>query len=437
MMKFSIKNTFANLESSKKDLLKGSSWILFGNLFSKVLVFCATIVVTHILTKDLYGQLGIIRSTVQMFIAVSSFGIGATATKYIAEYRNKDAGYAIKVYWIATLFIAVMAVIAVCLLLLFSGYIANSMLNAPGIIGNLRVGAFILFFSLMNGAQSGALSGFEDFKHLSFSNILNGILEIILLPLGAYLWGLSGAVLGFGSCFLLVFIYNTYHVNKNFKYTDINIFSIVKKIKFTDFSILYKFSFPIALSSWLILVMYWVSKTMIVKDADFTSMANYDVAEQFKAQLMFIPGILSQVLLPILTNRTAEKQSKEAKSMIWMNIKINVAITFFIFLIILLFGKYILIIYGKEYTNTFPLYILCFCAIIDSISNSYIPVIISSNRVWNILVFNLTWGMVLFSIYTFCKTTMVPENALAIAYLSAALVQMVLITMYLKKIKLV
>ena len=331
IMKFSIKNILKNMESSKKDLLKGSSWILFGNLFSKVLVFCATIAVTHILTKDLYGQLGIIRSTVQMFIAVSSFGIGATATKYIAEYRNKDARYAIRVYWMATLFIAIMAVIAVCMLLLFSRYIANSMLHAPEIVNNLRVGAFILFFSLMNGAQSGALSGFEDFRHLSYSNILNGILEIILLPLGAYLWGLPGAVLGFGSCFLLVFIYNTYHVNNNFKCTGINIFNIVKEIKLTDFNILYKFSFPIALSSWLILVMYWVSKTMIVKDADFTSMANYDVAEQFKAQLMFIPGILSQVLLPILTNRTAEKQSNEAKSMIWMNIQIHYLYTYCVF----------------------------------------------------------------------------------------------------------
>lgn len=425
------------MESSKKDLLKGSSWILFGNLFSKVLVFCATIAVTHILTKDLYGQLGIIRSTVQMFIAVSSFGIGATATKYIAEYRNKDARYAIRVYWITTLFIAIMAVIAVCLLFLFSTHIADSMLNAPEIAGNLRVGAFIIFFSLMNGAQSGALSGFEDFRHLSFSNILNGVLEIIFLPLGAYLWGLSGAVLGFGACFLVVFIYNTYHVNNNFKYTGINIFSIAKEIKLTDFSILYKFSFPIALSSWLILVMYWVSKTMIVKDADFTSMANYDVAEQFKAQLMFIPAILSQVLLPILTNRMAEKQSTEAKSMIWMNIKINTAITFSIFLIILLFGKYILMIYGKEYTNTFPLYILCFCAVIDSISNSYVPVIISSNKVWNVLAFNLIWGIILFSVYTFCRATIPPENAVSIAYLSAALVQMALMTIYLKKAKLV
>ena len=275
------------MESSKKDLLKGSSWILIGNLFSKLLVFGATIAVTHILTKDLYGQLGIIRSTVQMFMAVSSFGIGATATKYIAEYRNKNAKYAIRVYWMVSLFIALMAVLAVGMLLFFSSHIANSMLHAPEIVNNLRVGAFILFFSLMNGAQSGALSGFEDFRHLSYSNILNGILEIILLPLGAYLWGLTGAVLGFGSCFLLVFIYNTYHVNKNFKYTSINIFGVVKEIKPADFSILYKFSFPIALSSWLILVMYWVSKTMIVKDADFTSMANYDVAEQFKAQLMF------------------------------------------------------------------------------------------------------------------------------------------------------
>ena len=436
-MTISIKNIFKKMDSSKKDLLKGSSWILIGNLFSKFLVFCATIAVTHILTKDLYGQLGIIRSTVQMFMAVSSFGIGATATKYIAEYRNKNAKYAIRVYWMASLFIALMALFAVCMLLLFSSHIAYNMLHAPEIVNKLRVGAFILFFSLMNGAQSGALSGFEDFRHLSYSNILNGILEITLLPLGAYLWGLTGAVLGFGSCFLLVFIYNTYHVNNNFKRTSINIFSVVKEIKPADFSILYKFSFPIALSSWLILVMYWVSKTMIVKDADFTSMANYDVAEQFKAQLMFIPGILSQVLLPILTNRTAEKQSDEAKSMIWMNIRINIIITFSIFLIILLFGKYILMIYGKEYTNTFPLYILCFCAVIDSISNSYVPVIISTNKVWNVLVFNLIWGIILFSAYTFCRTILVPENALAIAYLSAAFVQMILMTMYLRKEKLV
>ena len=63
------------MESSKKDLLRGSSWILFGNLFSKILVFCATIAVTHILTKDLYGQLGIIHHNIDLTQVVKRFGL--------------------------------------------------------------------------------------------------------------------------------------------------------------------------------------------------------------------------------------------------------------------------------------------------------------------------------------------------------------------------
>ncbi len=428
-----IKKRISGLDSSKKDLLKGTSWILASTIFSKILIFCATIAVTHILMKEVYGQLGIIRSTVQMFLAVSSFGIGATATRYIAEYRNKDINYAIKTYWVSSIFIGTIATIASIVLICSSSYIGNEMLNAPHINENLKIAAFILFFSLLNGVQSGALSGFEDFKHMAFVNILNGVLEIILLPLGAYLFGLTGAVLGFGSCFLIVFIFNTYYVNKHLRVTGVKVFSLLTKLKCTDFSILYKFSLPMALSSWIIIIAYWIAKTMLIKDSDFGAMANYDVAEQIKAQLLFIPGILAQVLLPIITNRLSDNHSERSHSLARMNIKLNIFITTILFVIVLICGKYILLIYGSDYTSIFPLYLLCFSTIIDSVCNSYVPIIIANNKVWSVLRFNLIWGTIILLSYNILKHNLIPEDALSIAYTLAAIVQLLLMSIYLKR----
>ena len=66
---------------------------------------------------------------------------------------------------------------------------------------------------------------------------------------------------------------------------------------------------------------YWWVKTWVVQHAGFENMANYDVAEQWKSQLLFIPGIVANVLLPILSSSMNNKQ--ERKIAIKINLMIN------------------------------------------------------------------------------------------------------------------
>lgn len=47
-------------------IVSGSFWVLVGTIVSKIMVFVATIIVARILSKEVYGQLGIIRSTIQL-----------------------------------------------------------------------------------------------------------------------------------------------------------------------------------------------------------------------------------------------------------------------------------------------------------------------------------------------------------------------------------
>lgn len=45
---------------------------------------------------------------------------------------------------------------------------------------SVRVGAVLLFFSIINGVQNGALIGFEDFKSVAVNTLLGSLLESAL-----------------------------------------------------------------------------------------------------------------------------------------------------------------------------------------------------------------------------------------------------------------
>ena len=238
-------------EGNASRLFSGFSWVMVGSLMSKVLVFLATVLVARILSKEVYGQLSIIRSTINLFVSLSSFGIGATATKYIAQYRTTDPTKAIKMYFVANAFVIVMAVVSCSILLVSADIIATNRLNRPEMSIELRIASLILFFSVMNGAQTGTLSGFEDFKRIAKCQTLMGIVEIVSLCIGAYFFGLKGAVVGFGLTYCAAWLYNSIGIRKHLRSFDIPITYELRRLNLSDFKPLLTFSLPVAATSWI------------------------------------------------------------------------------------------------------------------------------------------------------------------------------------------
>lgn len=76
----------------------GVSWTLIGSVAGKFLQLISFIIVARIVGKEEYGQLGIIRSTIAMFLMFSTLGMGMTASRYIALYRNTEPQNAYKIY---------------------------------------------------------------------------------------------------------------------------------------------------------------------------------------------------------------------------------------------------------------------------------------------------------------------------------------------------
>ena len=148
-------------------LVKGALWSLAGSVISRGLMMAAWVLVARVLGKETYGEFGIIRSTVNMFTVFAGFGLGLTATKYIAEFRNSDPHRAGRVMALSGLFAAISGGVIALGLGIFAPWLAQASLNAPHLANPLRLGALMLLLTAMNGAQTGALAGFDAFKAIA------------------------------------------------------------------------------------------------------------------------------------------------------------------------------------------------------------------------------------------------------------------------------
>ena len=60
-------------------MASGAFWSFTGTALGKFIVLLTGIVCARILGKEVFGQLGIVRSTIGMFIVLGTSGIGVTA----------------------------------------------------------------------------------------------------------------------------------------------------------------------------------------------------------------------------------------------------------------------------------------------------------------------------------------------------------------------
>lgn len=372
-------------------LVNGSFWSLAGTVGGRGIVLLAFVGVARMVGKNDYGELGIIRSTINMFLVFASLGIGGTAAKYIAQYRNSSRKLTGEIYALSHYFSMLVGGIATVALLFFSSDIATYSLHAPHLTQQLKLAVPVLFFAAVNGAQSGTLSGFEDFKTLAVNTFISGFTQGVCLIAGTYWYGISGAIVGLGIGNLVLYFMNWKSIHKRLK--QYAIVYRLRDISKKTVQILWKYSLPSALSSMVVIPVLWWTKTFLIKHTSFDEMAVFDVAEQWYAMVLFIPSTLSQILLPILSNTLEEGTYRQYVKLIKINLGINILVSLGIAFVISLLSHFILSLYGKEFTSVSPLIVMMFVSVMVSAAQVVGQVIASKGEMWIACGFNLMWSV--------------------------------------------
>lgn len=411
-----------------KRMVSGAFWQMVGTASAKFIVLVSGILCAHILGKNEYGQFNMVRSTINMFVVFGTAGMGLTATKYISEYRNNNKERIGSIYRLTNGFAIFSGIICALLIGLLAPFLAEKTLHAPELTTPIRLGALLLFVTVLNGAQQGALSGFEDFRSIAINTLLGSIAESALLLVGGYYWGVIGAVLGFGAGFVVLYICNYFAINKRFSENGLD--KKTFKVQRADLKLLFSFSLPAALSSIMVAPVFWLARTMLVNTSSFEELAVYEAADQWKIIILFIPGALSQVVLPILSSLIGDSVNRYKRVLLY-NIAINALVATILALGVSLFSRQIMGFYGKDYLDVWPLILLAVSTIPTAISAVVGLSISSRAKMWIGFLFNLIWGSLVIMFNYFFLNNGMGASGLSLAILCAYSVHTIIQTVYL------
>ena len=410
-------------------MAKGAFWSFTGTFFAKVVVLLSGIICARILSRNEYGELGIIRSTINMFVVFGSVGLGLTATKYIAEYKEKNKQKVVSIYYLSNFLVFITGSLVTLFILLFSPFIAYKSLNAPHLIPEIKIGGLLLFVTVINSAQNGTLVGFEDFKSIAINTFIGNFTEALLMNIGAKLYRVAGAIFGFGLGYILLLILNYCSIKKNFiKY---NIQHGLKYIDYSDLHIFYKFSLPAALSGIMVMPVLWIVKAMLVNNSGFSEAGIFEAADQWRIMILFIPGTISNIILPILSSMQTDENNNKYIKILKYNLFINGGVALLLALIVSLFSKIIIGFYGPQFVDVLPLIILAISTIFISIANVVGISIASRSKMWFGFIFNLFWAiMLILFTYVFLQKGL-GATGLALAFLCSYVIHAFLQLIYL------
>lgn len=356
-------------------LFRDSFWALAGSAMGKGLSMIAGIVVARFLGREVYGEYGIIKNTLLMIAIFSSFGLGYTATKFIAECKTRNKAKIQATHRIATYVTLLMSGFISVLLIIFAKSVA-SWLDAPHLARVLQLSAVAIVFNAINTTQTGELAGFNAYKIIAFNSMVSGICTFFLSVLLTYFYLLDGAVIALALSLIINCLLNHRSLKKMLRNSAAEI-----RIEKNDVKEIVSFSLPIALQESLYSITHWAGTFIIIKLAGYGELGLSAAAGQWMAVLLFVPGALRNVALSHLTGTNDDTQSN--KRVLNRLLLINFISTFLPFLFIALFSGWICSWYGPSYTGLQSvLNVSIFTTIIHSLTNVYTQELMAHSQNW-------------------------------------------------------
>lgn len=412
---------------------KGAFWSIFGAVLSRGLALLSSILVARILGHTVFGELGMILSTVGTAGTFAGLGLGMASTKYVANLRQSAPERAGKILALSSLVSIVTASIAGIVLISGSSLFARQILHAPHLALPLGIAAGLVFFSVLNGVQTGALSGFEAFQAIAKTNLVAGISSFPLTLLGAWLWGVSGAV--FGMVMSMAVNWGLNNRALRVACRDSNVPYIFRGC-WSERLVLWKFAFPAALSGYLTAPIMWYSNYLLVnRPQGYAEMGVFSAAQQWQAAILFLPVSLAPMVLSIMSNTHGDKNTFKYWTMVKVSFGINAVIAGTAAVCVSLMSPYIMAAYGQAFSDGWlVLVLLSLTAIFVAVNNVIGQVIASSASMWWGFCLNILWALS-FTIFSLLWVKQYGAIGLASSYVASYMCHLIWSSIYMIFVK--
>lgn len=375
-------------------LVRGAFWSVLGAVLSRGLGVVASIFVARLLGRSGMGQLGIVQSTVGIFSAFAGMGMGLTATKYVAQYRSLDparAGaiiaYSSRVSWVTGLCMTGVMYLA-------APWLATHTLGAPHLAHVLQSGSLLLLFGAVNGAQTGALSGLEDFRAIAQVNVLAGLVSFPMMLCGATWLGVHGAVLGLVASQAANVLLSHCALGRAAARASLNIGRHAAR---ADWRLLCGFSLPGMLSQFVAGPAQWACSALLVnRPGGYSDLGAFTVTSAWFQAVTFLPAVLGQVVLPLLSSHSQVSDLPRAKKLLVLATQLYALLALPLVVLGCAASPFIMGWYGPAFRDEWPTLVLVLIgAGVLAMQGPASQQIIAAGRMWTYFLMHAGWAAAL------------------------------------------
>ncbi len=168
----------------------------------------------------------------------------------------------------------------------------------------------------------------------------------------------------------------------------------------SEWRVLRDFAFPALLAGLLVTPAHWLCQAMLANTPNgYNELAVLGVAMQWINVVLFLPGVLARVVLPMLTELVTHGNHLDARRLLMLAIGANAAVAVPIAIIAIMFSSRILRLYGPDFQNGTST--MTYAVITAALLSMQAPVgsmVAASSRMWLGARLNLGWALVYVSL---------------------------------------
>lgn len=369
------------IESLRSRFQRGVLWSMAAAVATSGFNFIFNIVIARLLGRDIFGQFGMVQTTIATVAGIAQLATGYTATKYVAEFRSKDPDRAGRV--IALCAAVSLATSCVAAIGLYAGapWLAAISLKAPALTPALRLAAILVFFTVLIGYQLGTLAGLESYRVIAILALVTGVANLIAAGAGAHYWGLAGAIGGLGLGSAVQWLAFRFATHAECAKAGIR---IPLQAFWSERAMFLSFALPAALSGFSSMPALWLSNAFLARQpGGFAQMGLYTAALNLRTLVFFLPTLVNRVSMSLLNNQKGMGDWRGYRRVFTANVLVTAASVVLGGAMVAIVGVRVLLIFGKDFTAGYPVLLLVLLsALPEALAMAIVQVVHSQARLW-------------------------------------------------------
>jgi O-antigen/teichoic acid export membrane protein len=251
----------------------------------------------------------------------------------------------------------------------------------------------LILLSAVCGAQTGILSGLEAFKEIARLNTIGGLLSFPFVVGGAWYFGVSGLVLGMVAAQFAIAVYGWIILRR-----QLLLHNIGESFRgwMAELPVLWKFSLPAVAGGLVMPPVTWAASALLANQrGGFEQLGAFNAANQWFNALLWLPYVLSQALLPILSERIAAADQNRSGKLLMASIGANALAALPVVIIGSICSPFVMRMYGPEFAREWPT--LLVVLLTGGIACIQIPIgntLAASGQMWLGFSMNVAWSLV-------------------------------------------